>query len=184
LSPLRDGSDLSTFTAKRMAITQDGYWFGDNFADGKALDGAIRMAPAPVMGDKRVSPSYSGQGAWIPAKAKHKDEAWKMMEYFMAGPPAVDRAKSGWGLPGLKSLVPDLPQQLPFQKQAYAVAQNELQYAAPLPESPYITTDASNSALDKALQAVIKGDQTVDAACGSLTTQINKLLKQGKEQIG
>ncbi|MGR6919816.1 ABC transporter substrate-binding protein [[Actinomadura] parvosata] len=184
LNPLPDGSDMSTFSAKRMAITQDGYWFGGNFVEDKALNGNIRMAPAPIMGDKRVSPSYSGQGAWIPEKAKHKDAAWKLMEYFMAGPPAEERAKSGWGLPGLKSLASKLPQDLPYQKQAYTVAQNELQYAVPLPESPYVTTDACNVAIDKQLQRAIKKELTVDAACAAVTTEINKLLKQGKERIG
>ena len=184
LNPLPDGSDQSTFSAKRMAITQDGYWFGGNFIENKALNADIRMAPAPVMGDKRVSPSYSGQGVWIPAKSKHKDEAWKLVEYFIAGPPGEERAKSGWGIPGLKSLLPQLPQQQPYQKQAYTVAQHELPYAAPLPESPYATTDAINAAIDKVLQGVIKKEQTVDAACAAVTADINKLLKQGKEQVG
>jgi multiple sugar transport system substrate-binding protein len=106
------------------------------------------------------------------------------MEYFMAGPPAEERAKSGWGLPSLKSLLPKLPQSLPYQKQAYTVAQNELQYAAPLPDSPYITIDAWNAALDKNLQRAIKNEQTVEAACTAITGEINKLLKQGKERIG
>lgn len=184
LNPLPDGSDQSTFSAKRMAITQDGYWFGGNFIKDQAMNGSIRMAPAPIMGDKRVSPCYSGQGAWIPAKAKHKDEAWKFMEYFMAGPPAEQRAKSGWGLPSLKSLLPKLPQDLPYQKQAYTVAQNELQYAGALPDSPYITVDGWNVVLDKYLQRAIKNEQTVDAACAAITDEINKLLKQGKERIG
>ncbi len=99
LDPLPDGADLSTFMAKRMAISQDGYWYGGNFVKETALQPAIRMAPAPIMGDQRVSPTYAGMGAWIPVKSKHKDEAWKLMEYFMAGPPAVERASSGWGLP-------------------------------------------------------------------------------------
>ena len=150
-----------------MAITQDGYWFGGNFVKDQSLNRSIRMAPAPVMGDKRVSPCYSGQGAWIPAKAKHKDEAWKFMEYFMAGPPAEQRAKSGWGIPSLKSLLANLPQELPYQKQAYDV-----------------TVDGWNLVLDKYLQRAIKNEQTVDAACAAITGEINKLLKQGKERIG
>ncbi|KAB2341602.1 ABC transporter substrate-binding protein [Actinomadura rudentiformis] len=184
LNPLPDGSDMSTFSAKRMAITQDGYWFGGNFIKDSALNKDIRMAPAPLMGDRRISPCYSGQGAWIPAKTKHKNEAWKFMEYFIAGPPAQERAKSGWGLPSLKSLLPKLPQDLPYQKQAHKVAQSELQYLAPLPDSPYVTADAWNATLDKHLQRVIKNKQTVDAACAAVTDEINKLLKQGKERIG
>ncbi|GAA3383468.1 ABC transporter substrate-binding protein [Cryptosporangium minutisporangium] len=183
LNPLPDVSDQSTFSAKRMAITQDGYWFGGNFVEDTALRDSIRMAPAPVMGDKRISPCYSGQGLWIPAKSKHKDEAWKFMEYYLAGEPAETRAKSGWGLPSLKPLLPKLPQTLPYQKQAYTVAQNELRYAGALPDSPYITLDAWNAVIDKSLQRAIKNEQTVDAACAALTREANKLLKQGKEQV-
>ncbi|TDW79565.1 sugar ABC transporter substrate-binding protein [Kribbella sp. VKM Ac-2566] len=184
LDPLPDGADLSTFMAKRMAISQDGYWYGGNFVKETALHPVIRMAPAPVMGDHRVSPTYAGMGAWIPAKSKHKDEAWKLMEYFMAGPPAEERAKSGWGLPALKSLLPKLPQDLPYQKQAYKTAQNELQFSAPLPDSPYATVDTWNLTLDKHLQRAIKKQATVDAACKAITDDVNKVLKQGKEQIG
>ncbi|MEU4393834.1 sugar ABC transporter substrate-binding protein [Kribbella sp. NPDC023855] len=184
LNPLPDGADLTTFLAKRMAITQDGYWFGGNFVKEAALQGSIAMAPAPVMGDKRVSPTYAGVGAYIPAKAKHKDEAWKLMEYFMAGPPAEERAKSGWGMPALKSLMPKLPQELPYQTQAFQVAQDELKHAAPLPDSPYVTNDKCNSVIDKHLQRAIKNQATVEEACRAITDEINKELKQGKEQIG
>lgn len=184
LDPLPDGADLTTFLAKRMAITQDGYWFGGNFVEEKALQGNIRMAPAPVMGDRRVSPTYAGVGAYIPAKAKHKDEAWKLMEFFMAGPPAEERAKSGWGLPALKSLLPKLPQELPYQKQSFQVAQDELKHAGPLPDSPYITSDKCNSVVDKNIQRAIKNQVTVEEACRAMTDELNQELVKGKEQIG
>ena len=183
LNPLADGSDYSTFAAGRMGITQDGYWFGGNFAAPDAMQTA-RMAPAPVMGDKRANPTYGGQGWWIPAKSTHKDAAWKLMEYYMAGAPAVARAESGWGLPSLKSLMTKLPQKLPFQKEAYAVAQEELKHAATLPDSPYVTIDLLNTTIDKYLQLAIKKQLTVDEATTALTTDINKALKQGKDQIG
>jgi multiple sugar transport system substrate-binding protein len=186
LDPLPDGADLSTFMAKRMAVTQDGYWYGGNFAsgDGTKMQGDIAMAPAPVMGDKRISPCYAGWGAMIPAKSKHKDEAWKLMEYFMAGPPAVERAKSGWGLPALKSLLPQVPQDLPYQKQAYQTSQNELNYSGLLPNSPYITVDNWIAVMDKYLTQALKKQITVDACCQQITAEANKLLKQGKDQIG
>ena len=186
LDPLPDGADLATFMAKRMVITQDGYWYGGNFAsgDGIKMQNDVAMAPAPVMGDKRISPCYAGWGAMIPAKSKHKDAAWKLMEYFMAGPPAVERAKSGWGLHALKSLMPNLPQSLPYQKQAYATTQNEVNFSGLLPDSPYIGGDTWSSVLDKYIQAAIKGQTTVEAACKSITDDINKALKQGKDQIG
>jgi multiple sugar transport system substrate-binding protein len=183
LNPLPDGSDYSTFAAQRMAITQDGYWFGGNFAAPDGLK-TIKMAPAPIMGDTRANPTYSGQGWWIPAKAKHKDAAWKLMEYYMAGPPAEARASSGWGLPGLKSLMDRLPKAEPYQQNAYAVAQNELQFAVPLPDSPYISTDMLNATIDKYLQRAIKKELTVEQATAALTDELNDALKQGKDQIG
>jgi multiple sugar transport system substrate-binding protein len=183
LNPLPDAADYSTFAAGRMAISQDGYWYGGNFAAPDALK-TVKMAPAPVMGDKPAAPAYTGQGWWIPEKAKNKDAAWKLMEYFMAGPPAEARAKSGWGLPSLKSLTDKLPQDLPYQKNAYTVVQNELKHTISLPDSPYIQTDLVNTTIDKYLQQAIKNDLTVEKACAALTDEINKALAQGKEQIG
>ena len=183
LNPLPDQSDFSTFAAQRMAITQDGYWFGGNFAKSDSLQ-TVRMAPAPVMGSTRAAPTYSGQGWWIPKQAKNKDAAWKLMEYYMAGPPAQARATSGWGLPSLKSLMDKLPQEQPYQKEAYKVAQNELKYAVPLPDSPYITTDLLNTTIDKYLQLAIKNQLSVKDACAALTDELNKALKQGHDQLG
>ena len=183
LNPLADGSDFATFAAERMAITQDGYWFGGNFAGEDALQ-TVRFAPAPVMGDTRVALSYGGQGLWIPEQAKNKDAAWKFMEYFMAGSPAEGRASSGWGMPSLKSLADRLPQDLPFQQQAFAVVENELQYTVPLPDSPYIGVQLLHDTIDKYLQQAIKGDLSVEEAGAQLTDELNEVLAQGVEQLG
>jgi multiple sugar transport system substrate-binding protein len=185
LNPLPDGADLSTFNANRMAISQDGYWYGGNFTKAPAaMKDGLRMAPAPVMGDKRFSPCYAGQGAWIPAASKNKDAAWKLMEFFMAGPPAEERASSGWGMPALKSLLAKLPQTETYQKLAYETTQAELAFNGPLPDSPYVSVTSWNTLLDTTVQQAVTGKLTVDAACQQVTTEINKLLAQGKDQIG
>jgi multiple sugar transport system substrate-binding protein len=184
LDPLPDGADQTTFSAGRMAITQDGYWFGGNFVSSDAdLQKNVRMAPAPMLGSKRISPCYAGQGAWIPAASKNKDAAWKLMEYFMAGTPAHDRAKSGWGLPSLKSLLPEIPQTLDYQKEAYQTSQNELTYSGLLPDTPYITFAVYNAILDKYIQQAAKKTITVADACQQITDEVNQALKQGKQQI-
>lgn len=183
LNPLPDGSDFSTFAAGRMAITQDGYWFGGNFAADDALQ-TVRFAPAPTMGDTQVAMSFGGAGLWIPEQADDKDAAWKLMEYFMAGPPAEARASSGWGLPSLKSLADKLPQDLPYQQQAYAVVQSELENTAPLPDSPYISAALLQDSIDKFLQQAIKGELTVEEAGVQLTDELNKALAQGVDQVG
>ena len=183
LNPLPDGSDFSTFAAERMAITQDGYWFGGNFAGEDALQ-TVRFAPAPTMGDTPVAMSFGGAGLWIPEQADEKDAAWKFMEYFMAGPPAEARASSGWGLPSLKSLADKLPQDLPYQQQAYQVVQSQLEYTAPLPDSPYIGASLLQDTIDKYLQQAIKGEVSVEEAGAQLTDELNQALAQGVDQVG
>ena len=183
LNPLPDGSDFSTFAAGRMAISQDGYWFGGNFAPDEAMK-TVRFAPAPTMGDKPVAMSFGGAGLWIPEQSDHKDAAWKFMEYFLAGAPAEARASSGWGLPSLKSLADKLPQEQPFQQQAYAVVQNQLEHTAPLPDSPFISANLLQDTIDKYLQLAIKGDLSVAEAGAQLTDELNEALAQGVDQVG
>ena len=183
LNPLPDGSDYSTFAAGRMAISQDGYWFGGNFAGDDAMK-TVRFAPAPTMGDEPVAMSFGGAGLWIPEQSDAKDAAWKFMEYFLAGEPAEARASSGWGLPSLKSLADKLPLEQDFQKQAYGVVQNQLQYTAPLPDSPYVSAALLQDTIDKYLQLAIKGDLSVEEAGAQLTDELNEALAQGVDQFG
>ena len=184
LNPIADGQDAPSYLANRMAVTQDGYWFGGNvYTATAALKSASRLAPAPQMGPNRYSPCFAGQGAWIPAASKHKEEAWRLMEYFMTGTPAKDRAKSGWGIPSLKSFLPQMPQDLPYQKEAYMSTQNELKYNGILPDSPYINISEYDTILKTYLLKVVKKQITLDQACQQATDDANKLLKQGKAQL-
>jgi multiple sugar transport system substrate-binding protein len=185
LNPTAGGWDGPDFLAKRMAIMMGGYWITGNIATSGNDDikANARLAPAPMMGPKRFSPSGAGIGAWIPAGSKNKEAAWKLMEYFMAGPPAHDRAKSGWGIPSLKSLLPEMPQNLPFQKEAFQSMQNELSYAGLLPDSPYIALSSYNSILDKYIQQVATKQISLTDACQKITADANTLLKRGKEQL-
>jgi len=101
----------------------------------------------------------------------------------MAGQPAHDRAKSGWGLPALKSLLSELPQDLPYQKQAYQTVQEELKYFAIVPDSPYLTGDALDTLLDKYMQQAVKKQISVSTAAQLITEDLNKQLQQAKQQL-
>ncbi|HVU70451.1 MAG TPA: extracellular solute-binding protein [Ktedonobacteraceae bacterium] len=184
LNPLPDGSDQSTFVANRMGLTQDGYWFGGNFTSDANMQKYARLIPAPQMGSNRFSPCYAGQGAWISAKSKHPDEAWRLMEYFMTGTPAMDRAKSGWGIPALKSLQQYMPQDMDYQKEAFASTQNELKYVGLIPDSPYASISSYNTIIDKYIQQAVKKQISPDTACQQITQDCNKVLVQGKQQLG
>lgn len=186
LNPLPDGSDMNVFGTGEMATTMDGFWFGGGFTGDEfaGLRDTISMAPAPTF-DERVSPSFNGGiGAWIPSASKHKDAAWKFMEYFMAGQPAIDRAKSGWGVPSLKSLLDYVPSDFPYQTQSLETAKGEFEFNTLLPDSPYIQAQAWIDTIDAQLQAVIKGEKTTAEATQTVEDEINKLLAQGKDQLG
>lgn len=185
LNPLADGSDSATYLAGRMAASMDGFWFGGNFStdDGATAGETSSLVPAPTFGD-RISPVLGGVGAWIPAGSKHKDAAWKVMEFYMAGQPAIDRASSGWGLPSLKSLVQYVPTEKPYQKQAIELATTESQYVVPLQDSPYITFTQWNGILDKEVQKGIQGSATAEEVAASVQSQIQPLLDQGVDQLG
>ena len=171
------------FTADRVAMLAFGYWYGgDIAAQPKTFSDHVALMPAPQMGSTRISSCMSGVGAWIPAASKNKDAAWKVMEYFMGGQPGIDRAKSGWGIPALKSLVPDMPQSQPFQQEAFHTLQNEMQYQKTLGFSPYISDDGFTTALARAIEPTMRGQTSLDQCIKQLNQSINQLLQQGKQQ--
>ncbi|WP_426592579.1 extracellular solute-binding protein [Cellulomonas sp. McL0617] len=185
LNPLPDGQDGPAFASGRMAMTMDGYWFGGNLQaqEAAAVAATSSMTPGPTFGD-RISPVFGGVGAWIPAKSKHKDQAWRVMEYFMGGAPAVARSSSGWGLPVLNSLWANLPTAQPFQKAAIETAKAEVPFSKNLPDSPYASFTSANDVIDKALQEAIKGSTSAADTAKTIETEVNKLLAQGKDQLG
>ena len=184
-NPLPDGSDVASFEGGRMAMTLTGYWMGGGLtADGAAgVRDYAQLIPTPTFGEN-ISAVAGGVGAWIPSKSDAKDEAWRVMEYFMGGEPAVERSKSGWGLPALESLWGNLPQEFEFQVQAAATAEQEAANVTTLPSSPYMDGAVFTAELDDAIMGAAKGELTVDAALAQLTTAINDTLAQGKDQLG
>lgn len=185
LDPDPDGWSGPPFQANRLAIAMYGYWFGGVVSsDTNGLGDHVGFAPAPLWGQRRLSACMSGTGAWIPKKSKHPYAAWKVMEYFMAGTPGHDRAKSGWGIPSLKSLQSEMPQDKPYQAQALQEVQHELPYLEVLHFSPYASYNAVEAAITKNIEPVMRGQSTLAKACQQLTDEVNNLLKQGKEQVG
>ncbi|GAA1466451.1 extracellular solute-binding protein [Microbacterium thalassium] len=185
LNPLPDGQDAPTFVAGKMAMSMDGYWFGGNLQDEAAATVAetASMAPAPTFGE-RISPIFGGVGAWIPEASKHKDAAWTVMEYFMAGQPAADRATTGWGLPILESLWSELPTEEPYQQQAADAALIEAEYVVPLEQSQYAQGSQWDQVIDEQVTSAIKGEQSAEEAATAIQDQMNVYLAQSKDQLG
>lgn len=175
----------ATFFSGNCGMTLLGYWYHGNIvANNPKLLPHVGFAPAPQLGTKRISACQSGTGGFLSSQSKNKDLAWQWFEWFFGGQPAVDRATSGWGLPGLKHLFNQIPHTTSFDQAVYKVVQSDLPYQQIVHLSPYISQDALQAALTKYLTPVMKGQGSLNQAAKDLTAEVNKTLKQGKSLIG
>jgi len=183
VNPDPNGWDWPTYEANRMAMANDGYWFGGMISTDAKIAPASRLAPAPQFGGTRLSPCAAATGYWISKASKNKDAAWRLFEWYFGQEPATERAKSGAGIPSLKSLHSLLPQDQPYQKQAYAVQMNELKYFSVQSFTPYVRSDALDGVINAALPAAIKNGTSAAKLADTLTTNMNKLLADGKAAL-
>ena len=183
VNPDPNGWDWPTFQARRMAMPNDGYWFGGMISTDDKIAAVSRLAPAPQFGGTRLSPCAAATGYWIAKASKNKDAAWRLFEWYFGEEPAKERAKTGTGIPGLKSLRSLLPQDKPYQKQAYEVQMNELKYFSVQSFTPYVRSDALDGVVNAALPAAIKNGTPAAKLADTLTTNMNKQLAQGKAAL-
>ncbi|WP_155053685.1 extracellular solute-binding protein [Streptomyces blattellae] len=185
IQPDPNGWDGPTFQAGRMAMSNSGYWLGGMINTDPKLAKVARLAPAPVFaGGARISACQGGTGLWMPRKAKNKDAAWRIFEWYFGEAPAKSRASGGWGIPTLKSLRELMPAQEDYQRRALQVQENELKHFSVVAFTPYATADAIDALFSRAAPAAMNGQMSVDTLAKNLNTVINDQLKRGKEQVG
>jgi multiple sugar transport system substrate-binding protein len=120
----------------------------------------------------------------MPKKAKNKDAAWRVFEWFFGEGPAKARASSGWGIPTLKSLRPLMPAQEDYQKRVLKVQNAELKHFSVIAYTPYATADSLYALFNQEAPAAMNGRMSVDTLAGRLNSAMNEQLKRGKEQVG
>ncbi|MFM9557239.1 extracellular solute-binding protein [Streptomyces caniscabiei] len=185
IQPDPNAWDGPTYQAGRMAMTNSGYWLGGMINTDEKLAKASRLAPAPVFaGGARVSPCQGGTGFWMPRKARNKDAAWRVFEWFFGEAPAEARAGGGWGIPSLKSLRPLMPAQHAHQQRVLAAQEAELEHFSVISFTPYITAEGFKALFNQVAPAAMKGEISVDTLAGRLNSTINEQLDRGKEQVG
>ncbi|MER5209529.1 extracellular solute-binding protein [Streptomyces sp. NPDC002838] len=184
VNPNPDGWDWPTFQAGRMAMATDGYWFGGAISGDPKVAEVSRLAPAPQLGGNRVSPCFGATGFWMPRDAKNKDAAWKFFEWFFGGEPAQGRAAGGWGIPTLKSLRAKMPQDKPYQKQAFKVQEQELAHFSALTFTPYAQIASLDGVISKVLPGAVKSGTSAGKVADELNKQMNDQLAKGKELVG
>ncbi|MCG7206475.1 extracellular solute-binding protein [Streptomyces arenae] len=185
VQPDPNGWDGPTYQARRMAMSNSGYWLGGLINTDKKLAAVSRLAPAPVFaGGPRISSCQGGTGMWMPKKARNKDAAWRVFEWFFGEAPAKARASGGWGIPTLKSLRPLMPRQESYQKDVLKVQEAELKHFSVISFTPYARTDSLDALFNQAAPAAMRGEMSVDTLARRLNSTMNEQLKRGKEQVG
>ncbi|TDC27419.1 extracellular solute-binding protein [Streptomyces sp. 8K308] len=177
--------DGPTYQAGRLAMSNSGYWFGGLVGTSSPeIAAASRLAPAPQFaGRPRISTCQSGTGFWMPRKARNKDTAWRLFEWFFGEGPAQGRASGGWGIPTLLSLRSLMPSEQLYQQQALRVQNAELEYFSTLSFTPYARSTALDSVLNQALPAAMRGDKPLDVLVRELNEGMNHQMDLGKELV-
>jgi multiple sugar transport system substrate-binding protein len=177
------------FTKDQVAIVQYGYWFS-GMAESDQTKGNVILLPSPKWGPQHKSPTITATGDAIHAKTKVPDETWKVFEWYHAGEPGIVRAKSGWGVPGLKSQYKYMPTDTPFRKQVQKVLQAELAMSdVAVRYNPWIlqTEQAGNpfrSSWAKNLEAALRNQITFDQLLANVEKDVNAAVKEGIEKYG
>ena len=178
------------FVDSQLAICQYGYWFSGMVNGSKVQDQTL-MLSAPKWGPKHEDPTITATGDMIHSHTKVLDAVWKLYEWFHTGEPALERAKSGWGVPALKSLYKDMPTENSFQKQVSKIVQGDLQISeVAIRYNPYIDQSenvAQNpilSAWFKNLEPALKGQMTFDQLVKNVETSVDDAIQHGKVGVG
>ncbi len=104
-SGLGEGTDA--FATGKVAMLYSGPWMLSTYEKyGKGLDFGIVPPPAGPKGDK--GGIIGGFGLVIPTGAKHKEEAWQLMKWWLATPAnAAMYGKTSLNIPGIKAATTD-----------------------------------------------------------------------------
>lgn len=187
LNPSPSGWSGDDFVKGQLGSLNMGYWFTGSVrtAPDSPVKDKVLMLPGATWTGKRANPSLGGAGMVIPAQTKNPDAAWSFFEFYMGDEPARDRAKSGWGVPALKSLYNLLPQETAFDKQSYAVLQDEIKYAEkPIDINPYFDGKSIGGLWNEKLEPTLRGEMTFEQLVEDLDSAVNQLIADGRSAAG
>ena len=166
------------FIEGKLAIALEGYWF-QAMAETDATRGKVKMLPSPRWNASGKRYNYpSATGAVIYSGTKVPDAAWKVFEWYMGEEPAVDRAKGGWGVPGLISLYPQMPQDTELSQNCYRVLQEEFKNAdcqSPMPNCPWGSI-WFQPIWNRHTEPALTGNITLEEAFKNIEEEVNTTL--------
>lgn len=176
----------SAFQSDRAAITQLGYWFGAQLQTNPGYDTKYGWAPTPIVrkGSPRVTNTLGATGITMYAKTKVAKEAFRVWEWYMAGDYGLERAKTGWGIPPLKSLHKLLPEDNVYNKSRKAIALDDGKYYKPWQFSPYVTWTQYLASWTSNVDDLVKGSINMDQFIDKFYAGLNDTLKTAREEVG
>jgi multiple sugar transport system substrate-binding protein len=166
------------------ATTQWGYWFS-GMAESEDVPGDnILMMRAPSWGPTYTNPCASGTGMAISSATKVPDAAWKLFEWFCGEEPAQARARSGWGVPGLKSQFELMPVDQPWRQHNFDMVQWEMENTAVafVEWTPYASPSAFESTWNKYLEPTLTGSMSIDEMLQNVANEFNQALQEGLDR--
>jgi multiple sugar transport system substrate-binding protein len=168
------------------ATVQWGYWFSGMAQSDQVVGEDILMMRAPTWGPTYSNPCATGCGMMVTSVTKVPDVAWKMFEWFMGELPAENRAKSGWGVPGLTRHLELMPRDEPWRQHNYDMVQWEIENSAVsvIEFSPYLTPDAFKATWAKFEEPAVKGEMTVEEMVANMESEINLAIQEGMDRVG
>jgi multiple sugar transport system substrate-binding protein len=182
-NPSPNGWFGTDFTAGIMAMAQYGFWYSA-MAEADANRGSVMMLPGPTWSGTRRDCTMTATGMIMTSASKVPDAAWVLFEWYNGGQPSIDRAKSGWGVPALKSQMSLVPQTSEFQQQAYKVLNGELDLkTSPIQFNPFIGETTVADSWAKNLDIALQGQTTFDEMCASIENEVNTAIKEGIDRI-
>ena len=121
----------------------------------------------------------------IMAKAtKVAPAAWKVFEFYNGGPPSVERAASGWGVPALKSQYELMPNETEYQQQKLRVLLGELALeTSPLQFNPFIGEETAATTWNSQMDRALSGEMTFDEALMNVESEVNAAIQDGVERL-
>ncbi len=186
ISPLTGGWQGEDYVKGQTAGLQYGYWFTP-MANTEQAEGHAVMLPAPTWADTPIDPCITATGGVITAGSQVPDVAWTVYEWYYGGAPATDRATSGWGVPGLRSLLDLIPNESDFQQATRAVLDAELEHNYLLRFNPYLLqpepTPVAASYMNN-LETALTGGMTFDDLLDAVERESQQAIQEGIDAVG
>ncbi|ALC91504.1 sugar ABC transporter substrate-binding protein [Bacillus sp. FJAT-18017] len=172
LETMTDNEPRSLFESEKVAMLWDGSWMAGPFAANETLKGNVDVAELP-QGKQRATIVH-GLSHAISANTKHKEEAWKFLEYLGSEEANQLFSESGAFTPAYEGTEEAWVKSIPEMNLQVFI--DSLEYAVPYPSSK--NTPAWQGIEGDYLSKAWTGEQDVATAAKAFAKKMNEVLAE------